>query len=222
MSGVQVEATTDASGGQNVGYIDANDWMSYTGVNIASSGNYTIGFRVASQSGGGTLQFEQAGGGTVYGSIGVPSTGGWQTWTTIYMNVYLNAGSQGFGIKALAGGWNINWFSITPAGGSAARVSNDELVNENMALSKPYPNPFEREVAIPVNAKDGAPFQLQIYNISGKLIRAFDNKDLQEGSQEVIWSGTDSRGNTVSNGIYFYNLTTQSGSTSGKLMKGAN
>ena len=29
MAGVQVETTTDAGGGQNVGYIDAGDWMSY-------------------------------------------------------------------------------------------------------------------------------------------------------------------------------------------------
>jgi hypothetical protein len=113
MSGVQLESTTDSGGGQNVGWIDANDWMSYNSVNIPTTGTYKIEFRVASLSGGGVLQFEKAGGSPVYGSIGIPSTGGWQNWTTVSMTVSLSAGAQSFGIKALAGGWNLNWYKIT-------------------------------------------------------------------------------------------------------------
>jgi beta-glucanase (GH16 family) len=57
MSGIQTEACTDAGGGQNVGYIDANDWMGYR-VNVPSAGSYTIQYRVASQNGGGSIRFE--------------------------------------------------------------------------------------------------------------------------------------------------------------------
>lgn len=116
MNGVQLEATTDTGGGQNVGWIDANDWLSYANspVNITTAGAYDIEYRIASQSGGGNITFEEAGGTPGYGSIAVPSTGGWQNWSTIKQRVNLNAGVHRFGIKVNTGGFNINWFRIVP------------------------------------------------------------------------------------------------------------
>jgi endoglucanase len=115
MNGVQVEATTDAGGGSNVGYLDAGDWMSYPSVTIPASGNYVVEYRVASLNGGGNLSFEEAGGNPVYGSINIPATGGWQNWTSVKHTVALSAGEHKFGIKVNNGGWNLNWFKITPA-----------------------------------------------------------------------------------------------------------
>jgi hypothetical protein len=114
MSGVITEATTDSSGGSNVGSIDTGDWLSFNNINIPASGTYTIGYRVASLSAVGKLQIEQAGGSQIYGTIDIPVTGGWQNWTTVYSTVRLSAGMQNLGIKALSGGFNLNWFSITP------------------------------------------------------------------------------------------------------------
>jgi len=113
MSGVQVEPSTDAGGGQDVGYIDAGDWLSYPAINIPSTGTYLVEFRVASLNGGGRLSFEEAGGGTVYGAADIPATGGWQNWVTVQRQVQLTAGSHRFGIGVPAGGWNLNWYRIS-------------------------------------------------------------------------------------------------------------
>ena len=112
-SGVQTQASADVGGGLNVGYIDAGDWMSYPSVNLASSGDYLVEYRVASLAGGGSLALEEAGGSPVYGVVNIGATGGWQNWTTIRHKVKLNAGAHRFGIKANAGGWNLNWFRIS-------------------------------------------------------------------------------------------------------------
>lgn len=114
MNGVQLEATTDAGGGQNVGYLDAGDWMSYPAVTIPTSGDYVVEYRIASLNGGGNLNFEEAGGTPSYGAINIPATGGWQNWATVKHTVKLNAGSHKFGIKVNNGGWNLNWFRISP------------------------------------------------------------------------------------------------------------
>ena len=82
-------------------------------VNVPTSGTYTVQYRVASPSGGGVIQLEKAGGSPVYGSVGVPSTGGWQNWTTVQHQVNLTAGQQQIAVKALAGGFNINWLKLT-------------------------------------------------------------------------------------------------------------
>lgn len=115
MSGVQTEGTSDAGGGLNVGYIDAGDWLSYAGtpITIPETGTYTVEFRVASAVGGGSLSFEEAGGGASYTTLALPNTGGWQTWSTVKSTITLTAGVHRFGIKANNGGWNINWFSLT-------------------------------------------------------------------------------------------------------------
>ena len=113
MSGVQTEATTDAGGGLNVGYLDAGDWLSYPSVNIPTSGSYQVEFRVASLGGGGSLSFEEAGGSPGYAALNVPSTGGWQNWVTVKQTVQLTAGDHRFGIAVRNGGWNLNWFRIS-------------------------------------------------------------------------------------------------------------
>ena len=113
MSGVQLETTSDAGGGQNVGWIDAADWMSYANINFPTSGTYKVESRVASQSGGGILSLDLNAGTIQLGQISVPSTGGWQNWTTISQTVTVNAGTYALGIYAAQGGWNINWIKIT-------------------------------------------------------------------------------------------------------------
>lgn len=112
-SGVQTEATTDTGGGLNVGYLDAGDWLSYPAISLPAGGTYLIEYRVASLNGGGNLQLEEAGGSVVYGALNVPSTGGWQNWTTLSHTVTLPAGNRKFGIAVRNGGWNLNWFRVT-------------------------------------------------------------------------------------------------------------
>jgi beta-glucanase (GH16 family) len=110
MMGVATEAC--AEGGLNVGWIDANDWIVWD-VNLPAAGTYKVEYRVASLNGGGTLQLERAGGAQVYGALAVPGTNGWQNWTTVSHQVSLPAGPQQIAIKALAGGWNLNWLRIS-------------------------------------------------------------------------------------------------------------
>ena len=115
MSGVQTETTSDTGGGLNVGWIDAGDWMAYSNqsVSIPSSGAYDVQYRVASPSGGGTIRLEEAGGSASYGTVAVPSTGGWQSWTTITQRISLSAGNHSFGVAIVNGGFNLNWFRIS-------------------------------------------------------------------------------------------------------------
>jgi hypothetical protein len=111
-SGVQLENTQDEGGGQNVGWIDSGDWMAYNSITIPSSGTYTVEYRVASLNGGGRLSLDLNGGAILLGSADIPSTGGWQNWTTVSHQVHIDAGTYNFGIFAETGGWNINWWRI--------------------------------------------------------------------------------------------------------------
>jgi hypothetical protein len=138
MSGVTKETCTDVGGGQNIGSFDANDWVVYDNINIPTSGTYIIQYRVASLNGGAKFQLEKGGGSVIYGSVTLPTTGGWQTWATIQHTVTLTAGIQSFGIKALVSGGNLNWWSITQ--GSSARAIQPVSSTTEQTISI-YPSP---------------------------------------------------------------------------------
>ena len=87
---VDIEAAS--SGGYDVGWTGVGEWLGYT-VNVASAGTYTVQFRVAAAGDGGTFHLE-VGGQNVTGSLKIPNTGGWQSWTTVSATVALSAGTQ--------------------------------------------------------------------------------------------------------------------------------
>jgi beta-glucanase (GH16 family) len=113
MSNVKTEATSDAGGGLDVGYINAGSWMAYDNINFPVSGTYTVQYRIASPNGG-TLSMDLNAGSIQLGNVSLPATGGWQNWTTVSKTITVNAGTYNVGIFAQTAGWNINWFQIIP------------------------------------------------------------------------------------------------------------
>jgi hypothetical protein len=111
-SGVSTEPTTDTGGGRNLSSIETNDWAAYK-VNVPTTGTYAVQYRVASLNGGGSIRLEKVGGGTVFGTITVPKTSGWQSWTTISHNIQLDAGTQDIALVSAVGGFNVNWISFS-------------------------------------------------------------------------------------------------------------
>jgi hypothetical protein len=121
MNGIQFETTADTGGGQDVGWIDAGDWMDYN-VNVPTAGTYTLQYRVASPSTTGQIQLQS--GATVLDTTSVPNTGGWQSWQTVTTTVNLNAGQQTLRIYASGSGFNLNWINLGGQQQSANLLTN--------------------------------------------------------------------------------------------------
>ncbi|MBR7838143.1 carbohydrate-binding protein [Actinospica durhamensis] len=117
--GVDLEATTDSGGGDDLGWTSAGQWFKYT-VNVASAGKYTVGLRVAAISAvTDGLHIANSAGTNLSGNINVPATGAWQTWTTVTATVTLPAGTQTLTIDQDTAGWNLNYLSFTSSGGTS-------------------------------------------------------------------------------------------------------
>ncbi len=131
-SDVDVESTTDAGGGFNVGWMSVGEWLKYS-VNVAAGGTYDLEFRVASNGGGGTIHLE-VNGSNKTGSIGIPNTGGWQSWTTVRKSgVSLSAGPQVWRLvvdQAGASGatLNLNRIVVTAATTSTPTAGGGDIV----------------------------------------------------------------------------------------------
>ncbi len=112
-----------SEGGMSLAYIDSGDSAIYD-VNVLAEGDYTVSFRV-SNSGNrpGEIQLKSnLSGSTVLSAVSIPVTG---NWTTVTATVHLEAGVQRLKTYFSVGGFNFNWFSITPV--NAAKVQTPEI-----------------------------------------------------------------------------------------------
>ncbi|HYG38164.1 MAG TPA: discoidin domain-containing protein, partial [Cytophagales bacterium] len=125
MSGIQTEATADAGGGLNVGWIDAGDWMDYS-LAVPTAGNYKVNFRIASTIAAAKLQLKV---GPSTTDVTLPNTGGYQTWATVSTTMALNAGNQTIRISALTNGFNFNWMQFEAA--STTNIARDKVATSS-------------------------------------------------------------------------------------------
>jgi hypothetical protein len=190
MNGIQTEATTDAGGGQNVGWIDAGDWLVYPNITFPTSGNYRVEYRVAGF--GGRLSLDLNAGLIQLGSREIPSTGGWQTWTTISQTVYVNAGTYNLGLFGAVSGWNINWLRITQVSGGRQVANASNSSTSSIVALEAYPNPAQDFITIDVptdmeNSKvlitDAAGNPIKETTLQGKVL---DISELAAGIY-IVW-----------------------------------
>ena len=116
-TGVDIESTSDAGGGFDVGWTAAGEWLDYA-VNLTSGGTYRMDFRLASPAAGATFRV-LVDGAQVGADTAVPNTGSWTTFQTVSIdNVSLTGGAHTVRVQFVAnsaggGGPNFNWFQLT-------------------------------------------------------------------------------------------------------------
>ena len=79
-------------------------------------------------------------------------------------------------------------------------------------LAQNFPNPFNPETWIPYQLRESAKVRIQIYDISGRLVRTLNVGWQPVGSymtpaRAAHWDGRNEIGESVSSGLYFYTLT---------------
>lgn len=124
---VDIQASTDAGAGFNVGWITAGEWLEYT-IEVAAVGRYRVDIRVARQPAGNAALHLASAGSNLSGSVVVPSTGGWQTWTTISSQINLPAGRQVLRLAMDGAGFNVNWLALTRIGDAVPPVDEPSFI----------------------------------------------------------------------------------------------
>jgi Secretion system C-terminal sorting domain len=73
------------------------------------------------------------------------------------------------------------------------------------SLSQNYPNPFNPSTTISYSLPFESNIKISIYNITGQLIKVLVNGEQPIGNHQVLFS-TNSNGEQLSSGIYFYTI----------------
>ncbi len=191
---MDIERSSDPLGnGYNVGWTNAGEWLGYT-VNVTVGGTYGITARVASASGGGSLSLVLDGGESL--PFNVPATGGWQSWSTLSLGqVALTAGTKDLRVKILAGGWNFSMLNFTLISTGA----ENEETPRTIAVTSPFPNPFNPETQINVTLPAERRVVLTITDVLGRVVYRADEGTKGPGSHVVRWNAAG-----VPSGVYFY------------------
>jgi beta-glucosidase-like glycosyl hydrolase len=123
--GIDLEATADTldttgGGAYDVGWTTPGQWFDYT-VNVATAGTYSVAIRASSPYGiTDALHIANASGTNLSGSVAVPNTGGYETWTTVTASVTLPAGQQTLTIDQDGNGWNLHFMAFTLSTGGSS------------------------------------------------------------------------------------------------------
>jgi hypothetical protein len=120
-NGTQTQATTDADGGTDVGWIHNGEWLGYNNVDFGSTGATQFIARVASGAATGISGSVQVAldspTAAPIGGFSVSNTGGWQTWTTIPANINHVTGMHAVYLTFSSGQpadfVNVHWFMFS-------------------------------------------------------------------------------------------------------------
>jgi len=79
---------------------------------------------------------------------------------------------------------------------------------EEFLLFQNYPNPFNPTTTIKYYLSKPQKITLTIYDILGQKIQTLVNGFQTAGTKYIIWDGKNNNGNSVSSGVYFYQIQT--------------
>ncbi|MFD0502336.1 carbohydrate-binding protein [Streptomyces chiangmaiensis] len=109
-----IESNAAASGGKNVGWTAAGNWLTYR-VDVAHAGTYNLELRVANGTGStapNALSLRDQSGAPLT-TVSVPATGGWGDYQSVHTTVTLAAGEQTLTVYCETGGFNLDYLRLT-------------------------------------------------------------------------------------------------------------
>jgi len=87
-------------------------------------------------------------------------------------------------------------------------------------LQQNRPNPFlGNSTIIPFTLPKSGEVTLRILDLSGRQVRLLVNERMSPGARQVLWDGKNDRGETVSAGVYVYDLTAPAFRASRRLVR---
>ncbi len=86
------------------------------------------------------------------------------------------------------------------------------------ALYANYPNPFNPMTNIKFDMAKAGQVRLDVFDVSGRLVRNLVDEERPAATHTVVWDGTDNRGGRVASGAYYYRLQTDNQMATQKMM----
>ncbi len=94
----------------------------------------------------------------------------------------------------------------------------DPKVPQSFVLNQNYPNPFNPTTNISFALPSQEQVKIEIYNVSGELVKVIADQTFSAGTFQVTWDGTNQAGMKTPSGMYIYRLQAGSFTTAKKML----
>ena len=81
-----------------------------------------------------------------------------------------------------------------------------------------FPNPFNPNTTISYSISADSEVDIMIYNIKGQVVNNMKLGNLQKGNHSIEWNGTNENGKSVTSGVYFYKIVTETNTISKRML----
>jgi hypothetical protein len=133
----------------------------------------------------------------------------------VVFHIYQDTGEYTLSIQACD-----QWYFENPQTHNSLSDWTENLIEVGNSATSPqindlekvkiFPNPFNPTTSIEFSLPHSSKVELAIYNLKGQVVKTLVNRNLAAGKHIVNWNGKDSAGDSVSSGVYFYKLQTDS------------
>jgi PKD repeat protein len=94
------------------------------------------------------------------------------------------------------------------SGSKSVALSNKGEDKFGLEMLKVYPNPMTNEVSIDYSVQSEGTVTIDVYDITGKLVRTLTSEYKLPGVHTVKWNANDTNGTDMPNGTYFIRMQT--------------
>ena len=86
------------------------------------------------------------------------------------------------------------------------QIQNEADKPSGYSLLQNYPNPFNPVTKLRYDLPENSHVNITIYDMLGRAVKTMVNQHQNAGRRSIIWDGTNDYDNTVSTGIYLYQI----------------
>ncbi|MBK7865917.1 MAG: T9SS type A sorting domain-containing protein [Ignavibacteriales bacterium] len=104
-------------------------------------------------------------------------------------------------------------FMINPWDETVLTGVEDENAASDTLFIEIYPNPFNSMSLIRLNIPEESKLELNIFDITGQLVKTIAAEDGVTGIRQYNWDGTDNFNTTLASGVYLVHVKIRSNST---------
>ena len=115
-----------------------------------------------------------------------------------------------FHLKSLGNPNLTSFYQVTLWAGSGTGVP-EGITASGVLLEQNAPNPVSSSTSIAFSLPSPTDVSLDIFDVSGRLVRKLTSGNRDAGTHQVSWNGRDDSGSRLANGVYYYRLSTSAG-----------
>ncbi len=142
---------------------------------------------------------------SIFINAGAAETLNFLDWEALVIGTYASrCTTMLFGDMNTTNDLAIDSFEVVPISG----VAEGKNLPRRLLLESTQPNPFTNRVAIRYGLPVQTGVKVQIFSVTGELVKTVVAGEKAAGFHQVFWNGSDERGHNLGYGVFYLRLTT--------------